>query len=329
MINKFGDLTPRTAAYVVAQLLERGKSNVLIDKFGVIKSIPKNETLSIKLRRYEALGLATDPIAEGVTPAGQNLTYTDYTATLSQYGGTVELSDVVIETHEDDILNETTSILAKQSSETLETVKYNAIIGGTTVYYANQVAGRSSVVASISREDIRRAVRFMQRQRGEWFSSVFKSGANYGSVSVEQAFFGMGHTDIEDDLKNVDGFKLCTDYGSQAAMDHEIGSTDHVRWFTSNLQTPVADAGGAAPTKIATTDATVHCDVYLYLLMAKNAYAVVPFAGKNSVTPSVVLPKPTASDILGQRGGAGWKAYMTALITQDLWLVRIEAGVTN
>jgi N4-gp56 family major capsid protein len=329
MINQFGDISPRTAAYVVVELLERGKANVLLDKFGMIKSIPKNETKSISLRRYEALSLATTPITEGVTPAGQALTFTDYTATLQQYSGVVNLTDVVLDTHEDDILGETTDILAQQSSETLETVKYNALIGGLTVYYANGVAGRSSVVDSISRSDIRKAARFLKRQRGRYFTNVFKSGANFGSVGCESAYFGVAHTDVEDDLKDVDGFKLPTDYGSATPMENEIGATEHVRWFTGVLNSPVADAGGAAATKIATTNAAAACDVYLYLIFSKHAYAIVPFAGKNSVVPMVTLPKPNIADPAAQRGAVAWKAYLTALIVQDNWMARIEAAVTN
>lgn len=104
MVTTYGDISPRTAAYVVKELLKRGMPYLVFEKFGQSKPIPKNSTKSIKFRRYflKAADLASftpadyfsssnfDPtnkqLTEGVTPAATSLDKQDLSATLVQYG---------------------------------------------------------------------------------------------------------------------------------------------------------------------------------------------------------------------------------------------------
>jgi N4-gp56 family major capsid protein len=69
-------------------------------------------------------------------------------------------------------------------------------------------------------------------------------------------------------------------------------------------------------------------DVYPILYIARDAYGIVPLRGKDSLTPMVVNPKPAAGDPLGQRGTVGWKAWQSAVILQDAFLIRAEVAAT-
>jgi len=57
-----------------------------LEKFGQAKTLPANKTQSIKWRRYNALGLRTTALTEGVTPVAEKMTATDVPITLYQYG---------------------------------------------------------------------------------------------------------------------------------------------------------------------------------------------------------------------------------------------------
>jgi len=85
-LTVYGDITPRTAAYVVVELLKRAMPYLCLEKFGQSKSLPSNKTQSMKFRRYNAIGVTGTRLTEGVTPAGKKLTTTDVTATLYQDG---------------------------------------------------------------------------------------------------------------------------------------------------------------------------------------------------------------------------------------------------
>src|SRR4030066_223376 len=92
MQTQYGDISPRTAGYVSADLLARGIPYLLFEKFGQGKPVPMNSTKSIILRRYEALDNTPSALSEGVTPTAKKLTKTDITANLTQNGAGVEIS---------------------------------------------------------------------------------------------------------------------------------------------------------------------------------------------------------------------------------------------
>ena len=85
-LNKYGDISPRTAGFAARKLLERGQYDMVIERFMQAKPLPKHKTKTMKFRRYEALPRADAPLAEGIPPAGRKMTKTDVEATLEQYG---------------------------------------------------------------------------------------------------------------------------------------------------------------------------------------------------------------------------------------------------
>ena len=85
-MTTYGDISPRTAGYAAKKLLERGQYLMVVERFGQSDPQPKNATKTRKFRRYESLLRATAPLAEGIPPAGQKLTFTDIDCVLEQYG---------------------------------------------------------------------------------------------------------------------------------------------------------------------------------------------------------------------------------------------------
>lgn len=134
------------------------------------------------------------------------------------------------------------------------------------------------------------------------------------------------HTDLEGDVRNMPGFQSVETYGG-GMHEAEIGKVENCRYFGSSLFTPFADAGGAAGAMLSTTGSAA--DVYPVLYLGRDAYGIVPLKGKSAIMPSVVNPKPSAADPLGQRGYCGWKTYQTAAILNDLWMARAEVSVST
>jgi N4-gp56 family major capsid protein len=338
----YGDITPRTAAYVVKDLLKRAMPYMVIEKFGQMYPIPQNNTKTAKFRRYFLVGatgsagagvagqpfyvpLALTPLVEGVTPAGSRLTFQDYTANLNQYGDFVGITDVIEDTHEDPILSEATQVMSEQAALTIETVRWNIIKAGTNVFYANGGA-RNAVNTAITLALQRQVTSALNRQNAKFITTVLKSTPDYRTEPVEAAYIGLVHPDCETDIRNMSGFIPTKQYGTTAPYENEIGAVERVRYLTSTVFSPFADAGGAKGLMRSTTG--VNADVYPILYIARDAYGIVPLRGKDSLTPMVVNPKPAAGDPLGQRGTVGWKAWQTAVILQDAFMVRLEVAAT-
>ena len=324
----YGDISPRTAAYAAAELLKRGIPYLVLEKFGQTKPLPSKNSKTITFRRYNALAKTPNALTEGVTPAAKQLTKTDVSATLVQYGDHVEITDVVIDTHEDPVLMEAVEILGEQAAQMIETVRYNVLKAGSNVFYANG-SQRSDVNSKLTLTIQRKITRALKRQNARKITKVVRSTANYGTQAVAPSYIALVHSDLEADIRGMAGFVPVEDYGQMTPYESEIGKVEDVRYVYSTIFEPFADAGGLAATNGTLSTTGTQSDVYPVLFISRDAYGIVPLKGKTAITPMVVNPKPSDSDPLAQRGHVGWKSMQTAVILNDLWMVRAEVAATD
>lgn len=339
----YGDITPRQAAYSIAGFLSRAIPNMTIERFGQTFVVPTNSTQTAKFRRYfldggtgsysgepgnYSMPLATTALTEGVTPVGKKLASKDYTVQMQQYGDFVGFTDVIQDTHEDypALLKELMNLLGDEAALTVETLRFNVLKSGTNVFYANG-SSRTAVNTPITLDLQRRITRSLKRQNAPMITSVVKSSPAYNTQPIEAAFVALVHPDVENDIRDMDGFISTKHYASVEPFPGELGSVEDVRYIRSTVIEPWADAGGAAGDMISTTGTSA--DVYPILYLARDAFGVVVLRGKNVATIMVVQPKPTSEDPLAQRGTAGWKLWNATVILQDAFLVRAEVAASN
>jgi N4-gp56 family major capsid protein len=344
-ITSYGDISPAVAAYSVVRMLKRALPYLHIEKFGQTYPLPTNSTQTAKFRRYYMIGttgsagpdaiasatfnipVATTPLVEGVTPTGSVLTNQDYTVQLYQYGDFMTMTDVIEDTHTDPVLQQMTDILGEQAASTVETLRFNVLKAGTNVFYGNAVAGRANVVTAISLTDQRHVTTGLNRQNARKISTVVASTADFNTKSVEAAYMAIVHPDLESDIRSMTGFIPVASYGPHTSpFEGEIGSVEQVRYLTSTIFAPWADAGGAKGAMRSTSGTSA--DVYPVLIFGRDAFGLVPLKGKSSMTPMVVNPKPAPGDPLGQRGTVGWKLWTATVILQDAFMARLEVGAT-
>lgn len=340
MTTLYGDITPRQAAFSMANLLKRAIPNMVIERFGQAYVIPKNNTGTAKFRRYFLQGatgsasgnagnfgnpLATVPLVEGVTPSGKKLDNKDYTVQMQQYGDYIGFTDVIQDLHEDmpAIMRQMTDILGEQMAQTMETLRFNVLKAGTNVFYANGSA-RSAVNTPISLTLQRRITRALKRQNAMPISAMTGSNAQYELVPTEAAFIAICHPDVENDIRGMAGFQSVKHYNG--GIPGEIGQVEDVRYVRSTVFESWADAGDTAGNMLSTTG--TDADVYPVIYMARDAFGTVALRGTNAASVMMVQPKPTQGDPLAQRGTVGWKAWNATVILQDAFMVRAEVAAT-
>lgn len=323
----YGDISQRTAAYAVVDMLDHAEAIFVLSKFGQTKEIPKNKADNMKFRRPIPFAPATTPLTEGVTPAAQTMQYEDVPVAMKQYGAYTKITDKIADLAEDPVLADATELSGEQAGETKEMLLWGTIKGGTSVAYANGGA-RNAVNTPVSVPLIQGAQRFLNAQRAKKITTMMSSSPNYGTVSVQAGFIAFCHTDCDYDISKMVGFKSVADYGmKQPLCPEELGSLDRVRFITSPLLTPFPDAGGAKLTMKSTTGTLA--DVYPIVVIAKNSYAHVPLKGKSAITPKVVNPDTVdKTDPLGQWGFVSWKMWDASVILNQLWMTRLEVAVT-
>lgn len=321
----FGDISPRTAAYAAKELLKRGLPYLVLEKFGQAVTLPANNSKVIKFRRYSALPTTPVALTEGVTPVGQTLSSTDVTATLTQLGDKATITDVVLDTHEDPVLNEAIELIGEQAAQMIEKMRFGVLKGGTNLIYANGT-DRTHVNTKLDLTLQRRATRTLKRQNARFITSIVRSTPNFGTENVAPGFVALIHPDCEADVRGMSGFVPAEKYGSISPWENEIGKVEDVRYVSSTIFEPWANAGGDKGSMLSTSG--TKADVYPTLFLARDAYGIVALKGAFAVTPMVVNPKPSDSDPLAQRGHVGWKAMQTAVILNDAYMVKVEHAAT-
>lgn len=327
----YGDISPRTAAYAEKELLKRAIPFMVLEKFGQSKPLLANNSKTIVFRRYTALDNTPTALTEGVTPGSQTMQSTDVPCVLTQYGSLITITDVIMDTHEDNILAEAVDLLGEQAAQMIERMRYGILRAGTNVVYANG-ATRASVNTPITLAAQRKVIKALKRQNAEPITKAIKSTAAWGTEAVNKAYIGLMHPDLEPDVRNMLGAdgKTCfvpiEKYGSIVPYENEIGKVEDARYLTSTIFTAFPDAGGAKGSMQSTSGTAA--DVYPILYIATNAYAVVALKGMFALTPMVVNPKPSDSDPMAQRGKVSWKAMQGAVILNDAWMCRLEVAAT-
>jgi N4-gp56 family major capsid protein len=325
-ITTYAGLSQRTTAYAAKEMLAHAEPILCLAKFGMTKPMPKNKANVIKFRRPVPLAVATTPLTEGTTPTSQALTYEDVTVTLSQFGNVVEITDVVADLAEDPVLKDAAMLCGEQAGETIETLMWGVIQGGTNVFYNNGSA-RSAVNTAITLEKQRGITRQIKGERGKKITSMISSSVKYGTEAVAPAYIAFAHTDLESDIRELAGFTPTEKYGSMQALPYEIGKVEDVRYLLTPVLSSIPNAGGAKGAMVSTGGTSA--DVYPVVYVAKDAYGHVALKGAEAISPSIINPgQLDKSDPLGQKGMVGWKTYHKSFIANQAWMARLECAAT-
>lgn len=299
------DLSPEMKTYYSDYLIDNASPNLVHDQFGQKHPIPKNGGKTIEFRKYSPLPKATTPLTEGVTPDGQPLDVKTITATVSQYGGWIQLPDMLLLTAIDNNMVQAVELLGDQAGRTLDTVTREIINGGTSVQYGEgQVAARNLLTKEhkLTVKAIKNAVRFLKTQNAK---------------PIDGSWVGIVHPDVSYDLMEDPEWKEWSKYTTPEHMfNGEIGRIAGVRFVETTEAKIFAKAGSG------------NIDVYSTLIIGANAYGVTEVSGGGLETIVKQLGSAGSADPLNQRASAGWKAVKTAERLVEQFMVRIETAST-
>lgn len=325
-----------TQAFYNKTLLVRALPNLLHDKFGQQKPIPMSSTRKQTFRRYNALAVNITALTEGVTPAGKSLAKTDVTATLSQYGDFVTVTDIATWASRDPVLTEAAEVLGEQGGQSVDQIWRDIIIAGTNVFVATDNSGATSSTRTdgdglINAVFIDKLIRQLKNQNAKFFTRMIKGSTGVGTSPIRASYWAITHPDVEFTLEAVSGFKPRSDYASGVeAMDpFEIGAYKNVRFLSSTFAKIFTDAGNTVvPAGIKTT-LTNAVDIYIMMVFGQNSYGIVPLTGHSMDNIVKPLGSAGSADPLNQRATSGWKATTAAVILNDAFMVRGEMGAST
>ena len=303
-------LTNEMKTFYSDYLIDMAEPELVHDQFGQKHPIPKNGGKTIEFRKYDPLPKALTPLTEGVTPDGQKISMGVVTATVKQYGGFVELSDILLLTAIDNNLVQATKLLGSQAGRTLDTITREVLNGGTNVQYAEgQVTSRGELSytdaennMNLTVDAVRKAVRFLKVMN---------------APRINGYYAGIIHPDCSYDLMSDPKWVNVKTYADpEGIYEGEIGRIEGVR-FVETSEAKVFTGEGAAGR-----------DVYSTLILGSDAYGVTEIAGGGLQHIVKQLGSAGTADPLDQRATAGWKATKVAERLVEPYMIRIETTST-
>jgi len=291
---------------------------LLHNRFAQVRDLPRKAgTNVIKFRRYGILEAATTPLTEGVTPAGKQLSTTELTAEVLQYGDYITVTDIVDMQSYDPVLTEVADeVLGDQVGLTLDRLCRDVITATTTRQYASTATSRAEIAEAmkLNRAEVKEMVRTLRGNNAKPVTRMINPSTGYNTTPVGKSFIGIIDEDTLYDLDDATGWIPVEKYPNKAdVMEDEVGSLANVRFLMT--------------TEGKTYDGTLVDTVHATLIFGTRAYAQTRISGE-AVT-NIVKPLGAGEDPLNQRATSGWKATYAAVILNHSWIGVIEHAVSS
>lgn len=301
-------MSPEIKTFYDKVLLERALPNLPFLKYGQKKPIPKGNGKTIEFRKFNSLEPATTPLTEGQPPVAKDLTVTSITASVKQYGDVVEVSDVLDETAIDPVITETIELEGEQSGETLNTVVRDILLATTSEYNVGGGVDVNAITASdkLKADDILK------------LKTIFKRGNIKPIIGNKYYLMLLAPEQIADIMRD----KLWQDVNTYSASEKiEEGEIGRIYGFKF-IDTTLLDA----------EDNTNGVPVFSGLALGKNAYGITDISNGSKPKSIIKLAKDDdsdRSDPLNQKSTIGWKALFTAIILDNLAVIRVNSSATD
>ena len=293
-------------------LLTRLLPNMLWPMFGQSRPMPTKAGSTLQYNGFDSLGAAITPLTEGVTPDGDTLTMSNITAVPKQYGKYVTISDVVDMEAPDPVLTQAAEVLGEQAAGTYDAIVRNILCLGTNVHYTADSSAREEVDTVVAVADLQKVIRTMHSNKIKKITSILNASTGVGTVPVAACYVGIVGAAVLYDLAKLTGWVPVHQYPSTTALlPGEVGAFDEIRFVMTDNPKIVSAAGAGSPA------VDVHCSI----ILGRDAYGIVQVHG----VENVLKDYGSGDDPLNQRMTSGWKAFFTAVILQQLAVLRFES----
>lgn len=324
-------IPPAVQSYFDRKTLMRAIPFLAFDKVAQRRPLKQRVGNTMVFRRFEALALALAALTEGSPPTGRQLSKTDVSVTLQQWGDFVTLTDFGRATVENDLLNEASDVLGEQSGQSLDALLRDVSAAGTTVFYGGAVAARASLTTITHKPDtglLDRIIRFFMQQNAKMFLEMVSASTKVSTFPIRPAFWAITHPDVIFTLQELPGWISVEEYSSDSeVMPGEVGAYKNLRFMMSSQSKVLLGGGGTAVGDVKLTSTLA--DVYFIHCFAREAIATVPMDGMSLENIIKPLGSAGVADPLNQLATSGWKHTGARKILNDNFMARAEVTAGN
>lgn len=294
-------LSGHLQSYYQKRFLDRLMVKFHFQKFGMPARIPSHNSKTIVWNRWGNVSDSTSALTEGESPDGIDMTSSQITAAVAQYGQFATATDMLILTAINDTLNDYVDLLSYAAAKSLDALTRNEVDANATT----QLAAASASVAAVQADttaifkanEIRKAVKTLRNSDvDEWEDGLFRA---------------IIHPFAEFDLLSetaANGLVVAKSMTEDKTIQRgEIGNLFGVKFHRSSH---------------IRAESTPNTNVYKNMIFGKNAYGTVELdsMGLNLITKQ--LGSGGTEDPLNQRATVGYKfAYVTKTLDANRMIV--------
>lgn len=285
-----------------------------------VRPVPMNAGKSIVWNRFTPLAIITAALSEGANPSAVDMTGTNVSATLSEYGTYTQVSSLYSMTAIETGLKEHIEVHGQNAGESIDQLiraELSSNFGAAGTY--TQFPSGAAVASSFSNIhatdiltglEIRRAVRQLKVNKAQ----KFDNGLYRGIIPSQVAMDLMGNSEW------LDAHRYTT---SDAIERGVIGRLHGVEFVETNNAAFVLSTGFS-------TSATNVADTYYTFIFGKNAYGVVNLASISA--PKVYVKNPSGNSTdnpLDLFSTVGWKMPFAVKTLNSTWIIGVATGATD
>jgi len=313
-------LTATMQLYYDRVFLTRAMVELRHDFGAQLRPVPMNAGKSIVWTRFTPLAIVTAALSEGANPTAVDMTGSNVSATLSEYGAYTQVSSLYSMTSIETGLKEHIEVHGQNAGESIdqliraELATNGGATGGSIQFPTG--AASASTFSNIHATDIltgleiRRAVRTLKTNKAQ----KFDNGLYRGILASQVAMDLMGNSEW------LDAHRYTT---SDAIERGVVGKLHGVEFVETNNPSIVLSTGFS-------TSATNVADTFYTYVFGKNAYGVVNLASISA--PKVYVKNPSGNSTdnpLDLFSTVGWKMPFAVKTLNTNWIVVIATGATD
>lgn len=280
--------------------LERAEMELRFDFGAQVKRIPRNSGKQITFNRMSPLAVATTALSEAVRPTAVDMTSTQVTAALAEYGNYAKVGTLFELTSIDVDLKEHVEVMGQNAGETIDTLIRNELSANATAQLAAAALTAIAATDTLTGAQIRKAVRTLKTNKAKRFDN----GYFRGIVSEYPAYDLMANSEWLDAYRYTDAENI---------RRGVIGRLHGVEFVETN--------NGSSESSTVT--------VYHTFIFGRNSYGTVSLDGQEGSRIYVKQPGPNdTSNPLDQFSTVGWKATFVAKVLNANWIINVKTGAT-
>lgn len=311
-INTINTLPPQVQQYADDLLLARKRPYTIHSLLSMKRQHPMASGNIHRFRRYQNLPTVPVPVgASGLTGPALPLSVTDIDAQIQWYNGYVILTDQVSLISQEDVLAQTVDLLAQCLRETEDQLVRDTLLA--TASYVNCVGGvNGDSPTELTATDVSAVTSTLLNNSARTIMETNEGENRFGTSPTRQAYMVLAHTDMSQQLENVQDFTPVSRYPSQEnILRAEWGAIRNQRWLLSPLGSKSPGASALGQT------------IYNNFVVGMESYGQIFLDG--ATAQFIYKPLGWGNDPTNLRQTAGFKFAMAQRVLNDGWIINMRS----